>query len=155
MLVRSFAHLTSINTRSPPLALLGGRCVQIAGSSSSGVRSRKSARTKPNQMPGLEDAYSNMTAACIPSTSVHGSDKAIGVPLLRAALAGAETPVASFRPCFLSSVLIFVMTASPVPSVETSLSAPAESAARICVQNARVPQRPGKDVVHATDLERL
>ena len=51
-------------------------------------------------MPGLEDAYSNMTAACIPSTSVHGSDKAIGVPLLRAALAGAETPVAFFL-CWL------------------------------------------------------
>ena len=81
---------------------------------------------------------------CITSTSVHDVDKAIGVPP-KLATAGGETPVASWRPCFLSSVLIFVVRASPVPSVVASFSAPAESVARICVHNANMPQRLGND----------
>ena len=92
---------------------------------------------------------------CITSKCAHAGDKAIGVPLLRAALAGVETPVASSRPFFLSSVLIFVVRASPVPSVETSLSAPAELMARICVHNAHVPQRPGNKIVLVTELGQL
>ena len=83
---------------------------------------------------------------CITSTSVHDVDKAIGAPpRLATATAGGETPVASWRPCFLSSVLIFVVRASPVPSVVASFSAPAESEARICVHNANMPQHLGKD----------
>ena len=81
---------------------------------------------------------------CITSTSVHDVDKAIGVPP-KLATAGGETPVASWRPCFLSSVLIFVVRAPPVPSVVASFSAPAESVARICVHNANMPQRLGND----------
>ena len=47
-------------------------------------------------------------------------------------LDGSVTPVDSWSPCFFSSALILVLRASPVPSVDANLSAPAASLARIC-----------------------
>jgi hypothetical protein len=56
-------------------------------------------------------------------------------------LYGSVTPVDSLSPCFVSSALILVLRASPLPSVEASLSAPAASFARICEKGNALQHR--------------
>ena len=60
---------------------------------------------------------------------------------------GFVTPVDSWSPCIVSSALILVLRAFPVPSVEASLSTPAASFARIC-ENGIALQHRRKRCVH-------